>query len=161
MKNSYPTLLVVLALVFEACSTPKAIKIESAANFSIEPRSVSESRLSCMGYFSNPNPFSISVGQVEARILVDDAELATYKTDSLMRIPANAKAWALPLTISVQHFKLLSSLYQHLGTDSVGYTITGALQVGLKRPKRQIEFSQQGKISTKATLNLLRKQIKI
>lgn len=122
-------LLIITAVVFMSCSSPKALEYRNYHGFSIERLGYSNSTIKIDLTYFNPNNFSMQLKNTDLDIFINGKLFGHSATDTLIQIPRK-DTFSLPVKFNVN----MQSVYQNALNTLLGKEVTirvaGKVKVG-------------------------------
>jgi LEA14-like dessication related protein len=128
MKMKFAT-IIVIAVAFMSCRSPKALVYQDYHNFKIERLGFSNSTINLDLIYFNPNNFRMQLKNTNLDIFINGKLFGHSTTDTLIQIPKK-DTFSLPVKFDVD----MQSLYQNalntlLGKEVV-VRVTGKIKIG-------------------------------
>lgn len=121
--------LILLTLLLNACSSPKALEYRTFKNFTIEKPGFSSTAVNLDIVYFNPNNFGLQLKRTDIDIFVNDTYLGHTGQDYQITIPKKEE-FSIPLKIEVDMINLLKNGLTSLLSNQVTVKISGSIRVG-------------------------------
>ncbi len=133
---------------FTGCEPFKKLEFKGLTDWSLQPKSFSDSKLAVKVKLFNPNKHKIVIKRIEADIVVNGKNWSSYKMDSVFEVPGNA-AFVFPVELTVKNNYLLSGFSSVASGKNLPYLFTGKIKGMYRSITAEVPFDFKGSFSEK------------
>lgn len=138
--------VLLLSVVFTACSPFKAMEYRGIDNWNLKPVSFSESILSARVSIYNPNKGRVKVKQLQSLVQLGQQQVGELKLDSTFAVPGKT-VFTLPLQLKINHANLLKQGLGLADKGTIEYRLTGYIKGKYKGFPGKVPFDYPGSFS--------------
>ena len=139
---------------FIACSEPQSLEFKGLQDIQLENLTMGKNKLKANIKYHNPNDFSLTLKQIDCKILLNNGHFTTLKLDTNFVIPAK-KDFLLPAQFEFQMKDLVKNSMDLLFNKPVKLNITGnaTLSKGIFTKTVPINYETTQKLNLAAALS--------
>lgn len=143
---------------FIACSEPQSLEFKGLQDIQLENLTMGKNKLKANIKYHNPNDFSLTLKQIDCKILLNNGQFTTLKLDTNFIIPAK-KDFLLPAQFEFQMKDLVKNSMDLLFNKPVKLNILGnaTLSKGIITKTVPISYETTQKLNLAAALSGMNK----
>ena len=143
---------------FIACSEPQSLEFKGLQDIQLENLTMGKNKLKANIKYHNPNDFSLTLKQIDCKILLNNGHFTTLKLDTNFVIPAK-KDFLLPAQFEFQMKDLVKNSMDLLFNKPVKLNILGnaTLSKGIFTKTVPISYETTQKLNLTAALSGMNK----
>lgn len=143
---------------FIACSEPQSLEFKGLQDIQLENLTMGKNKLKANIKYHNPNDFSLTLKQIDCKILLNNDHFTTLKLDTNFVIPAK-KDFLLPAQFEFQMKDLVKNSMDLLFNKPVKLNILGnaTLSKGIFTKTVPISYETTQKLNLAAALSGMNK----
>jgi LEA14-like dessication related protein len=143
---------------FIACSEPQTLEFKGLQDIQLENLTMGKNKLKANIKYHNPNDFSLTLKQIDCKILLNNGHFTTLKLDTNFVIPAK-KDFLLPAQFEFQMKDLVKNSMDLLFNKPVKLNILGnaTLSKGIFTKTVPISYETTQKLNLAAALSGMNK----
>jgi LEA14-like dessication related protein len=143
---------------FIACSEPQTLEFKGLQDIQLENLTMGKNKLKANIKYHNPNDFSLTLKQIDCKILLNNGHFTTLKLDTNFVIPAK-KDFLLPAQFEFQMKDLVKNSMDLLFNKPVKLNILGnaTLSKGIFTKTVPISYETTQKLNLTAALSGMNK----
>jgi LEA14-like dessication related protein len=144
--------VLLLSVVFTACSPFKAMEYRGIDNWNLKPVSFSESILSARVSIYNPNEGRVKVKQLQSLVQLGTQQVGELKLDSTFIVPGKS-VFTLPLQLKINPANLLKQGLGLAEKGTIEYRLNGFIKGKYKGLPGKVSFDYAGNFSVREIFN--------
>ena len=143
---------------FIACSEPQSLEFKGLQDIQLENLTMGKNKLKANIKYHNPNDFSLTLKQIDCKILLNNGHFTTLKLDTNFVIPAK-KDFLLPAQFEFQMKDLVKNSMDLLFNKPVKLNVLGnaTLSKGIFTKTVPISYETTQKLNLAAALSGMNK----